>query len=284
LPVQTPKTTTINLEGTISTTEYGLEKLMRFYNRCKAHNNTIITLEFYKLTWIDANMVAVLTGLLNKLKIENNLSFNAEILDDNKFDILFSNGFFNADNVLKNDKGTCVHLKHFNRGEEDDYVNYIENDLLEHKGLSLNNTSKEIIIDALIEIYSNYCIHSMTEYPIYVCGQYYPQKKVLKFTIFDLGIGFFPSINDKIPEIVTDNEAISWALIKGNSTKKNMVPGGIGLSDLKDDLIHNNGHLEIISGKAYKKCILKNGKEIDKHITLDCNNIGTTINLFINCF
>ena len=270
----------ISLQGSISTTNYGYSKLMMFYNECSTFNGGAIEICLKYLEWIDANMSAVLQGIIHKLTIENNLRFHAN-LDEAKIDlnVLVCNGLIHSDKFIVKDRGTTVNLRGFSIGDDDAFVNYVENDLLDHPGLVLDYNSKEDIIDAFIEIFANYGMHSKTSYPCYVCGQYYPRIRTLKFTFFDLGIGFLKPINDEYPNIKTNDEAITWALEDGNSSKTD-TPGGTGLSKLKNCLTQKNGGFEIVSGDAYKKFHDKNDYEIGKTDTLKCRNIGTAINLF----
>lgn len=274
-----------SLTGSITTTPAGYSKLLRFYSQCKDLRHCKVELSFQYLNWIDANMVAILQGILLKLKLENRLEFVAILAQgSNNFNILFSNGFFTDTQGLNEivHTGTAVKLREFQSSDEDEFVNYVENDLLDHKGLNITTNSKEIIIQSLIEIFANYDLHSKTDYPLFVCGQFYPKLETLKFTIFDLGIGFLLPIKKVEPHISSYESAIDWALVHGNSTKEGGVPGGCGLSDLKTDLLTNNGNLEIISGDAYKICSVYNGKEIATCSKLKYDNVGTAINLFFN--
>lgn len=276
---------TIELRGRISTTKFGYQKLMKFYADCKKNKNITIEVWFNNLIWIDANMVAVFQGIIYKLEIENNLIFLAVLPHaSTRFNILFNNGFFKSDDVNVRNTGTSIGLRGFLSENDDEYVNYVENDLLDHSGVNLTKESKDIIVDALIEVFNNYEIHSKTTYPIFVCGQFYPQIKTFKFTIFDLGVGFLDPIRKKEPSIKCYNEAINWALKLGNSTKEKGIPGGLGLYELKKNLLSCNGNLEIISGNAYMCCSLKDGKDIDRYSMLNCINVGTTINLFFKGF
>lgn len=279
------KTIDLYLIGSISTTIYGYKKLLDFFHDAAKHRNCFIHIHFKELKWIDANMTAILAAFLHKLKNENKLEFIAQLnLGHSSMNILFSNGFLNSEGHNYNNTGTSVILREFLKNQQDDFVNYVENDLLDHQGLTLTDYSKEIIINSMIEIYSNYEIHSQTEYPMFLCGQYYPKQKQLKFTIFDLGIGFLTPIQKRNEEIKSYSDAIKWALIRGNSTKDLSVPGGSGMTDLKEDMIENKGSLEVISGDAYIRRLADNGKEVEINNILSQINIGTCINLFFKEF
>lgn len=267
------------LRGSISTTHYGHQKLIALFNQCREYFDTSITVCFRDLTWIDANMAALLQAIVRKLEKENNLELVADLDESTQqFRVLFGNGLFESDVSHLLNTGTSIRLKEFYTKDNDDFVKYIENDFIDFPNLSLNETSKETIIQSLIEVFTNYEIHAKAHYPIFLCGQYYPTKRILKFTIVDLGIGFLKPIQAQVEIIDTYAKAIDWALVEGNTTKTD-APGGLGLCELRSSMEENNGSLEIVSGNAYKACGFKNGIKIDTCKTMNTFHIGTTINL-----
>jgi hypothetical protein len=272
----------VKLVGSISTTCYGHDKLLRLYNECNQYHNTAITVCFKDLKWIDANMAALLQAIVNKLERENELVLLAD-LTKSKMDylFLFRNGFFKEEGAFIEQTGTSIRLKDFSKGDDDKFVEYIESDFIDFPRLVLSRDSKEVMIQCLIEIFNNYEIHSIANHPIHLCGQYYPTRKKLKFTIVDVGIGFFKPISEKSSQIESSEQAINWALVLGNTTKKD-APGGLGLPELLQSMKDNNGYLEIISGDAYKSLGIKNGMPFETCKLLKHNHIGTTINLVFN--
>ncbi|MDE3744077.1 hypothetical protein [Maribacter polysaccharolyticus] len=273
---------TVKLRGTISTTHYGHEKLIALYYQCNKYSNIPITVCFKDLIWIDANMAALLQAIVKKLEKENNLELLADLTESTSdFGILFRNGLFESNELGGRDTGTTIRLKEFLPHHEDEFVRYIEVDFIDFPKLTLTEYSKDVIVQSLIEIFTNYEIHSKANYPIFLCGQYYPVKKLLKFTIVDLGIGFLDPIKLKVPQIDTYEKAINWAMVEGNTTKQD-APGGLGLWELRESMEENNGYLEIVSGNAYKACGIKNGIRFENCKTLRSFHVGTTINLVFN--
>ena len=270
---------TVKLKGTIATTQYGHQKLISLYRECSGFSDTSIKVCFKDLTWIDANMAALLQAIVRKLERENRLDLVADLTESTKdFRVLFRNGLFKLDTLEIPDTGTSIRLKEFFKTDIDTFVQYIESDFLEFPNLAMDNNSRETIIQSLIEVFNNYEIHAQADYPIFLCGQYYPKKKTLKFTVVDLGIGFLKPIEAKVPIIDTYEKAINWALVEGNTTKKD-APGGLGLCELRYSMEGNNGSLEIISGNAYKTCGTKNGTRFESCKILNDYHLGTTINL-----
>jgi hypothetical protein len=243
----------IAINGSLYTDFSGIKRLFEFYHKAKDYYNTTIYIDFYHLEWFDANLSAIFGSILSKLSTENNLIFSTDLnfLEDN-FNVLFRNGFLNSENVVIDEQKSTISFKNFSPSDKNGFVSYLENDLLIHRGMpTLNSDQKEKILESLIEVFCNIQIHSKSESDFFVCGQYYPIKGVLIFTMVDLGVGFLPAINAKTNGSVNNSyDAILWALIKRNTTKTNS-PGGLGLSDLYRFLKESNGNLQIITGDTF---------------------------------
>ncbi len=243
----------IAIVGPLYTDYSGIKRLFEFYHKAKDYYNTTIYLDFYHLEWFDANLSAIFGSILSKLSTENNLVFSTDLnfLEDN-FNVLFRNGFLNSENVNVDEQKSTVCFKSFNPKDKEGFVSYIESDLLVHRGMpSLSEEQKDKILESLIEVFCNIQIHSKSESDFFVCGQYYPTKGVLIFTMVDLGVGFLPAIHQKTNGSVSNSyDAILWALVKRNTTKTTS-PGGIGLFDLYNYFKDSKGNLQIITGDTF---------------------------------
>lgn len=274
----------VKLIGSVNTTSRGYHKLITFYEECLMYSDLTIHICIENLNWLDANMTAIFQGLVKKLEISNRLKFKTDLsvakIDCN---VLVSNGFIVTENFIATNRGTTVSLREFCKEDSDIFVEYVMNDLLSHKGLVLNDVYKNMIISSMIEIFANYEIHSKSDMPMFVCGQYYPKIRTLRFTVFDLGVGFFKAINEKEPNITCSCDAISWAFEDGTSTKID-EPGGGALFELKNEVISNGDKIEVISGDSYKT--FSNMYDVTDGMSsiLRCKNIGTAINLHFNIF
>lgn len=273
----------IKLEGDLYTDYSGIKRLFNFYHSASEYSNITIYIDFYDLNWIDANLCALLQSMLYKLNIENKLLFSADLnYISQKFNVLFRNGFMpNENNIIDENKSVIV-LKNFLSSDKVGFINYVENELLENRGMpKFLDDAKNLIIDSLIELFNNIDIHSQTEYPFFVCGQYYPKQKKVVFSMVDLGVGFLPAINKKtFGEVVCSLEAIKWALEKGKTTKVDS-PGGLGLYDLHSYCKKNKGAIQIVTGDVYWDSDLEN-------TIFDCRKFiqpyfGSIINLFFDC-
>lgn len=277
----------IALNGEIRTTYYGYRKLVSFYKEALKFQDEKISINLYSLTWIDANMGALLAAIMDKLRKERGLKFSTDFgFVETYFDVLLRNGVFIKVGDKKKDdfRESTVELKRFKKSHDKEFMSYISHDLFEHRGLrTIDDKYKEEIIDQMIEVFTNFEQHAKTDYPIYVCGQYYPRKKNLNFSMVDLGIGFLPTIKSYTKGSITNNlDAIRWAIERGNTTKIG-EPGGSGLYNLQKYFREENGHVDIISGDIYWSTKKDIGTKIGTGKTLEDSFVGSAINLCFSC-
>ena len=226
----------------------GINQLLYFHYQCLSYNNTSLEICLKNLQWVDGNLCALLGAILYRLNKTNKLSFIIKQEDvEAKFDILIYNDFLPLKIVKNSKRKSCIPFRGFEVKDKDGFIDYVELEVLRHNAMP---KFSDITIDKLIfdlsELYANIDRHAFTNMPFYMCGQYYPRAEIVKFTICDLGIGFFENINKIKPEITTFGQAIKWA-VNGNSSKED-APGGIGLVSLKNYCNQNGGKLQIISG------------------------------------
>lgn len=272
----------LHLSDSLYTDFSGIKRLFEFYKSASDYYNDTIYIDFYHLNWFDANLSALFGSILAKLSKENNLKFSTDLnFLEEHFDVLFRNGFLHSKNTISDDQQSTVSLKSFAPYDNDGFIDYIENDLLTHRGMpDFTEDEKDNIIDSLIEVFCNIQIHSKSEEPFYVCGQYYPKQGVLTFSMVDLGVGFLPAIESKTKgEIDNDYDAIKWALGKRNTTKVGK-PGGLGLFDLNSYFNRTNGNFQIISGDTFWSLELET--TLIKKFHFPNPYVGSILNLFFN--
>lgn len=108
---------------------------------------------------------------------------------------------------------------------------------------------KEKMVEAIYEIFVNAQIHSGTDF-IYTCGQFFPNKNKIEFTIVDTGIGFKEKINQRFNSNLSAVQAIKWA-VQDKKTTKEGISGGIGLAILKEIIENNKGKMQIVSNEGF---------------------------------
>lgn len=272
-------------QDNIYTDASGIRQILVFYNECKAYFDCTINIKLDNTEWIDGNLCAFLGALVYRLSVENNLKFSMDAKQVSaKCKILFANDFLPITQDEKDYKRkSCLPFRGFLPNQKDEFFNYLENDLFAHNAMpKLSLAIQDELIDNLGEIYGNIEKHAETKLPFFVCGQYYPSKNSLNFTISDLGVGFFKKINaQKTLDIKTCGEAVLWA-VAGNSTKPD-VPGGTGLKVLNAYLQDNNGSMQIYTGDAaWCSKTVNSVLYPDGVSSLRNNYLGATINLEFN--
>jgi hypothetical protein len=122
-------------------------------------------------------------------------------------------------------------------------------------------------------------LHSKSESGIFVCGQFYPKKKRIDFTIADAGIGIRQNVRRYLKDnTISSCDAINWAITEGNTTKTRSHPGGLGFKLIKDFIALNNGKLQIVSRYGFYQFTAQ-GESVTK---MQNDFPGTCLNIEIN--
>lgn len=105
--------------------------------------------------------------------------------------------------------------------------------------------------ESVFEIFSNAVIHSLTKLGIFSCGQHFPARNRLDFSVADLGIGIRQNVKESVGLDLPPEEAIVWATEGRNTTKRGSIPGGLGLKLLREFISLNGGRIQIVSDAGY---------------------------------
>jgi hypothetical protein len=224
------------------------QQLIDLYHENKNRQFEIIKISFQQ--WFDANLSSVLGGVLDKLHWNlNTIQFNFNSSDIQT--IIQKNNFLSHFGYEKvnNLHNTTIKYNKLKPSDGKFFHKYVFNEVLEHPELpNISLELKKKIAESIYEIFINAKQHSKSEF-IYTCGQFFPTKHILKFTITDIGIDFKNQINNKFKKNLSSIQAIKWAMIDGNSTKQDT--GGIGLTILKEFICMNEGKMQIVSNDGF---------------------------------
>lgn len=250
----------------------GYNKLVNFYSEYKDE-----FLEDIKLNiniWFDANLCSMLGSIVDKFSESlNSVNF---MPSDNIQIILQKNSFLSqfGYSSLSDTYHTTIKYLKLKTTDGRFFSDYVENQLLIREEFpTMSDAVHEKISQSIYEMFVNAQIHSETSH-IYTCGQYFPARNTLDFTIVDTGIGFAGRIKKNFDLEISSKEAIIWSLKDGNTTKKD-VSGGIGLALLKEFISQNNGKIQIITGNS----LYQMSNRIEDFLTLDNFFDGTIINM-----
>ena len=238
-----------------------------------------VILDFGENIWFNAELTTFLGAIIARL---NNNGFKVYIskLSNRVELILQKNGFLTAYG-LKNDaddtyKTTIpfyiVPAKSIK--EIDQYLEVkVFSKISELRKNTITPSDIELMENAVYEVVHNITDHSESSHVI-MCGQYYPSKERVVFTIADIGVSLPKKVTENMDHLISDLECIDWAVKKGNSTKT-IQSSGLGLYDISSQL-RKSGTLHIISRDAYWM-MERGGLSFKKN--LDNSFFGTLINL-----
>ncbi len=240
----------------------GFEFLINdLYYATKDIKNSIITLNFKKTRWLEANLTAILGAIFSVIKNNKNRIIISSI-NNSIGKVLLKNNFLNSFgiemDIVDTYESTIKYTK-FTPNERVRFQEYLKSEFIPKINLLMSTSFEKELRLNLEEVFQNARTHGKCEY-IFVCGQYFYVNKKVKFTIVDLGRSIPENVKSKINSEINDEDAIDWATKDGNSTKVD-VSGGIGLYQLSEFLKVNGGKLQIISSHGYweqdKNCISK---------------------------
>lgn len=200
-----------------------------------------------QMRWIDAHMCAPLGALLQSAMAAGRNVEIAPNIDYRVDRILRKNGFLKqfSGEIMTADKwGTVIPFRRYVSGSEKLFPGYIVRLAKSVDKLKFNGKSKEAFSQTVLELFNNSSYHANSRNGIFVCGQFYPASKILKFSIADLGVGFRSRVGTALISNLSTVESIKWSLIRGNTTRKG-VSGGLGLSLLSDYMIRSGGIIQI---------------------------------------
>jgi hypothetical protein len=251
-PAYIPTTTSIETNG------IGFRELSKFYAQTLNKTGETFELDFSKMNHIDANLASVLASI--KYRLDQRRCKLIVRLAGATFYTFKRNGFISYSNGKPNDpsvvdeRESTIPLRVFRLDEDEAFTQYLKKDFFGNRGVtSLTKTEVDRLINHFSEIYQNVFMHANTTDPIFACGQFFPSKRELKFTLVDLGDGFLKKVREKTGgQISSEASAVQWALL-GNTTRdvEKFGPGGGVLKSIREYCKQHNGSILIVSGADY---------------------------------
>ncbi len=244
----------IYFENDIKSDWVGYQKLINLVNEAKNIKDYEIIFDFSGVNFFEANLCAVLGTIIEILENDNKRiifqNFNTDvetILRKNEF--LLEHGF----QKIIDSYDTVVKYRKFIPTDDDGFNLYIKNELLNKKDFPPHSEKLgRKITQNIFELYENARTHGKCNF-IHTCGQYYPRTKEKHFniTIVDRGTNIKDNVNNFLNTNMPGNEAIIWAMLKGNTTKSGNIPGGLGLDIIFEFIKLNNGKIQIVSSDGF---------------------------------
>jgi hypothetical protein len=224
-----------------------------------------ILMEFDKCNYAGVNLTALIGAYVRyfienysgKIKIETK-TMNAQVLlklrNMELLHILDKRGFRSTSNEIIPYREFCS-----DSHTEQDVLNYLEADWLSKNRLNLSLEVKASVLSSMWEVFANAFEHSQSQ-TVYCCGSYDNKEKTLSLLVGDTGKGIVASICKYLGLNLTPEDALSWALVRGNSTYTANIkdsgeaqPRGLGLHLLTQFVDINEGKMEIYTDEIFYK-------------------------------
>ncbi len=261
--------------SSINNTFESYQQLVSFYEANKKKIFEDVHIQLW--SFFAANMSAALGAILDKF-MSNLNDIHFDHISPQIETILLKNDFltFYGKDRAVDTNNTTIKYQKLKPTDGKYFKNYVIEELMEGHIADLPKMSsgaKEKIVEAIYEIFVNAQMHSETM-QIYTCGQFFPSKNKIEFTIVDIGIGFKEKINQRFNSKLSSIQAIEWA-VQDKKTTKEGVSGGIGLAVLKEFVGMNKGKMQIISYDGFYQ--YDNNGEVSKNFIGQFP--GTIVNL-----
>jgi len=212
-----------------------------------------ITVDMSATAWFDADMCAAFGALLYRLGQGLNTITLANIPLDVE-SILSKNGFlshYGRENVPDR-WGTTISYQRLDVRDDRYFADYVEKELIQRTEIpAMSPGLLKKFRESIFEIFSNAVLHSRTKMGIFSCGQFFPRRNRLDFSVADLGIGIRQNVEENARLDLTPEDAIEWATQGRNTTKRGQIPGGLGLKLLGEFIDLNGGRIQIVSDAGY---------------------------------
>jgi len=212
-----------------------------------------VTVDMARASWFAADMCAPLGALLYRLQRRLNAVELANVPQQVET-ILSKNGFLSSygGRRLPDRYGTTIPYQRFDVEDDRYFADYVEKKFVRRGDMpQMSPGLLKKFRESVFEIFSNAVIHSKTAMGIFSCGQYFPQKDRIAFSVADLGIGIRRNVKDSLGLDLSAKEAIIWAMEGCNTTKRGPIPGGLGLKLLQEFIKLNGGGIRMVSDRGY---------------------------------
>ena len=212
-----------------------------------------IEIDMRSTNWFDADMCAAFGAILYRLG-DNLNTVSLTNISSKVENILSKNGFLShyGRQKMPDRWGTTIAYQRFDIEDDRYFSGYIEQEFIHRPEMpEMSPGLLKKFRESVFEIFSNAVLHSHAKLGIFSCGQFFPTRNRLDFTVADLGIGIRKNVCDNLQQDLSPVDAIIWATQEHNTTKRGKVPGGLGLTLLSEFIHLNGGRIQIVSDAGY---------------------------------
>ena len=256
------------------------DALARLHAQTKEYLFRTVEIDMNATRWFDADMCAAFGAILYSLGARLN-EVTLTHIPPRVEGILSKNGFLSHYGRVQipDHWGTTIPYQRFDIEDDHYFADYIEDEFIHRTEIpEMSPRLLKRFRESIFEIFSNAVLHSRTRLGIFSCGQFFPNRNRLDFTVADLGVGIRENIKNHIGLKLPPENAIIWATEEFNTTKRGKLPGGLGLKILCEFIDLNGGSIQIVSDAGFWQ--RKNKKTVAK--PLRCPFPGTVVSVEID--
>lgn len=240
---------------TIRHDKAGFEQLADLYVQTSDCLFDDIAIDMRSARWFDADMCAPPGAILYRLGDSVN-TVDLTSINPQVEKILSKNGFLShyGRKNIPDPWGTTVAYRRFDVDDDRYFSDYIAREFIHRREMpTMSSGLLKKFRESVFEIFSNAVVHSRTRLGIFSCGQFFPKQSRFVFTVADLGVGIRTNVREHMRKDISPEDAITWATGENNTTKRGRIPGGLGLTLLREFLDLNGGCIQIVSDAGYWK-------------------------------
>ncbi|MFH1075271.1 MAG: ATP-binding protein [Pseudomonadota bacterium] len=200
----------------------GFQALVTLESETKSCLLDKIDIDMGKTSWFDAEMCAAFGSILYRLGERLN-TISLTNIRPNVEEILLKNGFLShyGRKQIPDRWGTTIPYQRFDVKDDRYFADYIERELIHRAEMpTMSQGLLKKFRESIFEIFSNAVLHSHTKLGIFSCGQFFPKRNRLDFSVADLGVGIRQNIKVNTGLNLSAEAAIHWATEGRNTTKR----------------------------------------------------------------
>lgn len=166
----------------------GFQALVRLEAEVKDCFFDDVDIDMSTTHWFDADMCAAFGAILYRLS-DNLNTIRLTNICPSVETILSKNGFLShyGRKKIPDRWGTTIPYRRFDVKDDRYFADYIENELIHRTEMpTMSQGLLKKFRESIFEIFSNAVLHSNSKLGIFSCGQFFPKKQRLDFSVADL--------------------------------------------------------------------------------------------------
>jgi len=234
--------------GSVTANVEGFNYISVLHKQLSELKDTDIIVDFSRISWIDGHLTASLDTVFRQSATNSNI-IKLSGLQPRLRETLCKNRLLAE---RKPDQfNTVMPITPFSVEAGQDFSSYAKKYLDRPEMPKMTRSLRRRFFEGVDELFANAALHSRTNVPIMVGGQFFPRAGKLAFCIADGGEGMHQPVCAKLRKMLHPEEAIAWAMEPYNTTRQGDIPGGLGSKILREFIELNKGKITVVSNNGF---------------------------------